>query len=278
MFLKSRSQYNTSGKLLRSELGSMVRMASLFWRKNAKFLMWFGNGLLLPSSLHSKLCLRSMGRGAPRTRTTGASFRSKDWAFGPFPCFSSCFPFCLFSCCFVKQDMARSLRSLALAVSSNMPVPIDWRRYNIVYNRCSCCAQHAIPAYVQVRAVQTCASVSYVVACRDTPSNIRVVYTGNGGHVRVNPLLSQLVGHYGTFLHKLLVMHRFDSCGVHYPPVKDDFTIPIFIIVFNIWPFGAIFGCYGTLSDDSDSAQVRLLRHPQREGQRGRCSAKHTKS
>jgi hypothetical protein len=84
--------------------------------------------------------LRSTGSGAPRTRTTGASFRSKDWAFGPFPCFSSCFPFCLFSCCFVKQDMARSLRSLALAVSSNMPVPIDWRRYSIVYNRCSCCA------------------------------------------------------------------------------------------------------------------------------------------
>ena len=93
-----------------------------------------------------------------------------------------------------------------------------------------------------------------IVACRDTPSNIRVVYTGNGGHVRVNPLLSQLVGHYGTFLHKLLVMHRFDSCGVHYPPVKDDFKIPIFIIVFNIWPFGVIFGCYGTLSDDSDNA------------------------
>ena len=38
------------------------------------------------------------------------------------------------------------------------------------------------------------------------------------------------------------------------PPVKDDFKIPIFIIVFNIWPFGVIFGCYGTLSDDSDSA------------------------
>ena len=49
-------------------------------------------------------------------------------------------------------------------------------------------------------------------------------------------------------------MHRFDSCDVPYPPVKDDFKIPIFIIVFNIWPFGVIFGCYGTLSDDSDSA------------------------
>nr|DAH76219.1 MAG TPA: hypothetical protein [Caudoviricetes sp.] len=36
--------------------------------------------------------------------------------------------------------MARSLRSLALADSSNMPVPIDWRRYNIVYNRRACCA------------------------------------------------------------------------------------------------------------------------------------------
>nr|DAW50273.1 MAG TPA: hypothetical protein [Caudoviricetes sp.] len=53
---------------------------------------------------------------------------------------------------------------------------------------------------------------------------------------------------------------------------------PIFIIVFNIWPFGVIFGYYGTLSDDSDSAQVRFLRYPQREGRRGRCSAKHTKS
>lgn len=277
MFLKSRSQSSTSGKLPRPEPTSTIRMAILFWRKKSKLLLWFGNGLLLPSSLHSKICLRSTGTGAPRTRTTGASFRSKEWAFGPF-LVSLLALFLLISCCFVKQDMARSLRSLALADSSNMPIPIDWRRYNIVYNRCSCCAQHAIPAYVQVRAVQTCASVSYVVACRDTPSNIRVVYTGNGGHVRVNPLLSQLVGHYGTFLHKLLVMHRFDSCGVHYPPVKDDFKIPIFIIVFNIWPFGAIFGCYGTLSDDSDSAQVRLLRHPQQEGQRGRCSAKHTKS
>lgn len=199
MFLKSRSQLNTSGKLPRSELGSTVRMASLFWRKNAKFLLRTGNGLLLPSSLRSKLCLRSMGTGAPRTRTTGASFRSKEWAFGPFLA-SLLALFLLVSCCFVKQDMARSLRSLALADSSNMPVPIDWQRYNIVYNRCQCCAQHAIPAYVQVRTVQTCAFVSYVVACRDTPSNIRVVYTGNGGHVRVNPLLSQLVGHYGTFL------------------------------------------------------------------------------
>ena len=280
MFLKSRSQSSTSGKLPRLEPTSTVRTASLFWRKKSKLLLWFGNGLLLPSSLHSTLCLRSTGTGAPRTRTTGASFRSKEWAFGPFLASllaSLLAPFLLISCCFVKQDrLARS--SLALAVSSNMPVPIDWRRYNIVYNRCSCCAQHAIPASVQVRAVQTCASVSYVVAYRDTPSNIRVVYTGNGGHVRVNPLLSQLVGHYGTFLHKLLVMHRFDSLWCHYPPVKDDFKIPIFIIMFNIWPFGVIFGCYGTLSDDSDSAQVRFLRHPQQEGQRGRCSAKHTKS
>lgn len=38
------------------------------------------------------------------------------------------------------------------------------------------------------------------------------------------------------------------------------------------------FGYYGTLSDDSDSAQVRFLRYPQQEGQRGRCPAKHTKS
>lgn len=252
-------------------------MASLFWPKNAKFLLQFGNGLLLLPSLHSKLCLRSTGIGAPSTMTTGALFRSKEWAFGPFlaSLLASLFAYFL-AVSSNKTWLARS--SLALADSSNMPVPIDWRRYNVVYNRCACCAQHAIPAYVQVRAVQTCTSVSCVVACRDTPSNIRVVYTGNGGHVRVNPLLSQLVGHYGTFLHKLLVMHRFDSCGVHYPPVKDDFKIPIFIIMFNIWPFGVIFGCYGTLSDDSNSAQVRFLRHPQQEGQRGRCPAKHTKS
>ena len=277
MFLKSRSQLNTSGKRLRCTGLRSVRTVRFARQQIAKFLRRTINGLLLPSSLHSKLCLRSTGIGAPSTRTTGASFRSKEWAFGPFlaSLLVSLFAYFL-AVSSNKTWLARS--SLALADSSNMPVPIDWRRYNIVYNCCACYAQHAIPAYVQVRAVQTCASVSYVVACRDTPSNIRVVYTGNGGHVRVNPLLSQLVGHYGTFLHKLLVMHRFDSCGVHYPPVKDDFTIPIFIISFNIWPFGAIFGCYGTLSDDSDSAQVRFLRHPQQEGQRGRCSAKHTKS
>ena len=49
-------------------------------------------------------------------------------------------------------------------------------------------------------------------------------------------------------------MHRFDSCGVPYPPVKDDFKIPIFIIVFNIWPFGVIFGYFGTLPDDSGNS------------------------
>lgn len=38
------------------------------------------------------------------------------------------------------------------------------------------------------------------------------------------------------------------------------------------------FGYYSTLSDDSDNAQVRFLRYPQQEGQRGRCPAKHTKS
>ena len=230
MFLKSRSQLNTSGKLPRSEPTSTVRMANLFWRKNAKFLLRTGNGLLLPSSLHSKLCLRSMGTGAPRTRTTGASFRSKEWAFGPFLAsllVSLLALFLLISCCFVKQDMARSLRSLALADSSNMPIPIDWRRYNIVYNRCLCCAQRC-------------------VGMEDD--------TGSG------------------------LMTWVWCVVITYPPVKDDFKIPIFTIVFNIWPFGAIFGCYGTLSDDSDSAQVRFLRHPQQEGQRGRCSAKHTKS
>lgn len=84
MFLKSRSQSSTSGKLPRLEPTSTVRMASLFWRKKSKLLFWFGDGLLLPSSLHSKLCLRSTSTGTPRTRTTGASFRSKEWAFGPF--------------------------------------------------------------------------------------------------------------------------------------------------------------------------------------------------
>lgn len=273
MFLKSRCQLNTSGKRLRCTGLRSIRTARFARQQIAKFLRCATNGLLLQSSLHSKLCLRSTGIGAPSTRTTGASFHSKEWAFGPF---LTSLLASLLAISSNKTWLARS--SLALAVSSNTPVPIDWRRYNIVYNHRACCAQHVIPAYVQVRAVQTYASVSYRVACRDTPSNIRVVYTGNGGHVRINPLLSQLVGHYGTFLHKLLVMHRFDFCGVHYPPVKDDFKTPIFIIAFNIWPFGVIFGCYGTLSDDSDSAQVRFLRHPQQEGQRGRCSAKHTKS
>ena len=145
MFLKSRSQYNTSGKLPSSTVRTSIRTASLARSQIAKFLLCVGNGLLLPSSLHSMRCLRSTGNGAPLTRTTGALFRSKDWAFGPFPCFSSCFPFCLFSCCLVKQDLARSLRSLALADSSNMPIPIYWRHNNIVYKRRLCCAQHTYP-------------------------------------------------------------------------------------------------------------------------------------
>lgn len=115
MFLKSRSQSSTSGKLPRLEPTSTVRMASLFWPKNAKFLPQFGNGLLLPSSLHSKLCLRSTGIGAPSIRTTGASFRSKEWAFGPFPCFSSYFPSCSYFAYFLlsRQTRLGSLASLA---------------------------------------------------------------------------------------------------------------------------------------------------------------------
>lgn len=104
MFLKSRSQSSTSGKLPRLEPTSTVRTASLFWRKKSKLLFWFGNGLLLPSSLHSTLCLRSTGTGAPRTRTTGASFRSKEWAFGPFLASllaSLLALFLLISCCFL---------------------------------------------------------------------------------------------------------------------------------------------------------------------------------
>lgn len=230
MFLKSRSQLNTSGKRLRCTGLRSVRTVRFARQQIAKFLPWFGNGLLLQSSLHSKLCLRSTGSGAPCTRTTGASFRSKEWAFGPFLAsllVSLLALFLLISCCFVKQDMARSLRSLTLADSSNMPIPIDWRRYNIVYNCCSCCAQRC-------------------VGMEDD--------TGSG------------------------LMDLGLVCSLHLSSCEDDFTIPIFIIVFNIWPFGVIFGCYGTLSDDSDSAQVRFLRHPQQEGQRGRCSAKHTKS
>lgn len=229
MFLKSRSQLNTSGKRLRCTGLRSVRTVRFARQQIAKFLPWFGNGLLLPSSLHSKLCLRSTGSGAPYTRTTGASFRSKEWAFGPFLASllgSLLALILLISCCFVKQDMARSLRSLALAVSSNMPVPIDWRRYNIAYNRR---AAHSVALAQKMTLAQ---ALWTWVWC--------VVFT--------------------------------------YPPVKDDFTIPIFIIMFNIWPFGVIFGCYGTLSDDSDSTQVRFLRHPQQEGQRGRCPAKHTKS
>lgn len=230
MFLKSRSQLNTSGKLLRSELGSMVRMASLFWRKNAKFLLRTGNGLLLPSSLHSKLCLRSTGSGAPRTRTTGASFRSKDWAFGPFPCFSSCFPFCSFLAYFL---LFRQTRHGSLVPRSPL------------LSRQTC-------LFLQIGNGIT----SFIIVARAAHS-VALAW---------KMTLAQ-------------VSWTWVWCVVFtYPPVKDDFKIPIFIIVFNIWPFGVIFGCYGTLSDDSDSAQVRFLRHPQREGQRGRCSAKHTKS
>ena len=111
MFLKSRSQLNTSGKRLRCTGLRSVRTVRFARQQIAKFLRCTINGLLLPSSLHSKLCLRSTGIGAPSTRTTGASFRSKEWAFGPFLASllaSLLVLILLISCCLVKQDMARS--------------------------------------------------------------------------------------------------------------------------------------------------------------------------
>lgn len=185
MFLKSRSQLNTSGKLQRCTGLRSIRTGRLVVYQIAKFLALSRNGSLLPSSLHSKRYLRSTGNGAPLTRTTGALFRRKDWAFGPFPCFSSCFPFCLFSCCLVKQDLARSLRSLALADSSNMPIPIYWHGYN---------------DNIHTHAADT-----------------------------------------------MVCQHRFDSCGVLYCLVKGDFKNPIFMIIVNIWPNGAI-GYHGASS------------------------------
>ena len=40
----------------------------------------------------------------------------------------------------------------------------------------------------------------------------------------------------------------------HTSQISASVPNPIFIVMINIWPFGVIFGCYGTLSDDSDSA------------------------
>lgn len=79
---------------------------------------------------------------------------------------------------------------------------------------------------------------------------------------------------------KVALEIRFVTCceTFHTSQISASVLNPICIIVFNIWPLGAVFGYYGTLSDDSDSAQVRFLRYPQQEGQRSRCSAKHTKS
>ena len=244
MFLKSRSQYNTSGKLPSSTVRTSIRTASLARSYIAKFLLCVGNGLLLPSSLHSMRCLRSTGNGAPLTRTTGALFRSKDWAFGPFPCFSSCFPFCLFSCCLVKQDLARSLRSLALADSSNMPIPIYWRHNNIVYKRRLCCAQHTYPCIRvdagRYRHARLCRLQRHVEIL---PSNIRL-------HTRGMAVMSVLTCCYGSWLGTMVhcvPMHRFDSCGVLYCLVKGDFKNPIFMIIVNIWPNGAI-GYHGASS------------------------------
>lgn len=219
MFLKSRSQYNTSGKRLSCTGLRSVRTVRFARQQIAKFLPWFGNGLLLPPSLHSKLCLRSMGSGAPCTRTTGASFRSKEWAFGPF------------------------LASL-LAVSSNKTWLARFARSPLLFRQTCLFLQigDGITSFIIV------ARAAHSVALAWKMTLAQVSWTWFGWVVFT------------------------------YPPVKDDFTILISIIVFNIWPFGVIFGCYGTLSDDSDSAQVRFLRHPQQEGQRGRCSAKHTKS
>ena len=111
MFLKSRSQSSTSGKLQRCTGLRSIRTGRLVVYQIAKFLALSRNGSLLPSSLHSKRYLRSTGIGAPSTRTTGASFRSKEWAFGPFLASllaSLLVLILLISCCLVKQDMARS--------------------------------------------------------------------------------------------------------------------------------------------------------------------------
>ena len=143
MFLKSRSQSSTSGKLQRCTGLRSIRTGRLVVYQIAKFLALSRNGSLLPSSLHSKRYLRSTGNGVPPTRTTGALFRSKEWAFGPFlaSLLASLFAYFL-AVSSNKTWLARS--SLALADSSNMPVPIYWRRYNIVYNRCSCCVQRCV--------------------------------------------------------------------------------------------------------------------------------------
>lgn len=79
---------------------------------------------------------------------------------------------------------------------------------------------------------------------------------------------------------KVVLEIRLVTCceTFHTSQISASVPNPIFIVMINIQPFGVIFGCYGTLSDDRDSAQVRFLRHPQQEGQRGRCPAKHTKS
>lgn len=81
-------------------------------------------------------------------------------------------------------------------------------------------------------------------------------------------------------INKVVLEIRLVTCceTFHISQISASVPNPIFIVMINIWPFEVIFGCYGTLSDDSDSAQVRFLRHPQQEGQRGRCPAKHTKS
>lgn len=192
MFLKSRSQLNTSGKLPRLEPTSTIRMASLFWRKNAKFLLRTGNGLLLPSSLHSKLCLRSTGSGAPRIRTTGASFRSKEWTFGPFLASLLAY-FLLF-----RQTRHGSLvpRSPLLSRQTCLFLQIG----------------DGITSFIIV------ASAAHSVALAWKMTLAQVSWT-------------------------------WVWCVVFtYPPVKDDFKIPIFIIVFNIWPFGAIFGYHGASS------------------------------
>lgn len=79
---------------------------------------------------------------------------------------------------------------------------------------------------------------------------------------------------------KVALEIRLVTCCETFHTSQISASVPnsIFMVMINIQPFGVIFGCYGTLSDDSDSAQVRFLRHPQQEGQRGRCSAKYTKS
>lgn len=55
---------------------------------------------------------------------------------------------------------------------------------------------------------------------------------------------------------KVVLGIRLVTCceTFHTSQISASVPNPTAIIMINIWPFGAIFGCYGTLSDDRDSA------------------------